>query len=210
MPLTSPAIRSSAERSGTSNEIASTWTSVKPASRSRAAKTTSSANWKNDGPAGMPVGGGTSASATAPRIIAKNGERSGASQVDSATRPPERSTRASSSAARSGSPMCWMTMLPRAASNDPSANGKRVAAAWTNCGGRMPSCSNRDHCNSNIDAGRDRSSIGCAARGLSRAGTDVDDARATLDTRGIKQRVDRPACDRAPMVLVLGRDGLPA
>ena len=72
-----PAIRSSAERSGNSTEIASISTSSKPASPSKAANTTSSANWKNDGPAGRPVGGGTFASVTAPRIVANNGERPG-------------------------------------------------------------------------------------------------------------------------------------
>jgi hypothetical protein len=55
----------------------------------------------------------------------------GASHVDKATRPPQTRTRASSPAARCGSPTCWMTMFPVAASNDSSANGSPVADAST-------------------------------------------------------------------------------
>ena len=55
----------------------------------------------------------------------------------------------------------------------------------------MPSCSNRDHRSSNIDPGRNRSTLDCAAGGVSRAGSDVEDAHATLDTRGIAGSIAR-------------------
>ena len=132
VPSTSPAIRSSAEPSGNSNEIASTGRLRNPhraAERRRPRRPRTGRTmglpgcpWAEERPRRRRLQGWSRRTASVP-----------GRPTSTARRVRLKRALAQAQAARSGSPMCWMTMLPTAASNDPSANCKRAAEAWTNC-----------------------------------------------------------------------------